>query len=138
MSDMKIEEIYKLIEARDDKMRETLKESLESFRKGMISDLSATLAERDKEINKTINKNEFDINQMQKDFVKCEKKNDEFKASIRADIKQLELTSSKIAGMSTFAKFLVTSGLVGFLIVCVQFVNGINTNNHQVNTEKVK
>jgi len=120
---MEINELYDLLEKRDAKFHETLKEELSGFRETLKSDVKNLLHERDKEIfniiaekEKKITIAEYELNNIKSSCEKCELSNNLFKKEARDSIRDLEEEQNKIRGMGIITKFFITSGILGMLV----------------------
>lgn len=131
---MEINELYDLLEKRDAKFHETLKEELSGFRETLKSDVKNLLHERDKEIfniiaekEKKITIAEYELNNIKSSCAKCELSNNLFKKEARDSIRDLEEEQNKIRGMGILSKILLTSGVVSVIAFSSFLLNKIES-----------
>lgn len=139
---MNIDEIYKLLETREEKILKQLTMELEKFSEKLNANIRLLIAENDKsnmekigELSEKVNNINYRSDESERNCKKCQDNIHEFKRDISKRVEIIEKTANTATGMGILIKIIIGSGLIGFIFMAGQmYSNSSQTINSSADT----
>jgi predicted nuclease with TOPRIM domain len=143
---MNLDEIYKLLEQREEKIIKNLTMELEKATEKITANLRLLLAENDKHTNERIGEMSEKVNNLiyrcdefERNCNKCENSMHTFRRDFTQRVEDIEKTANRATGMGILMKIILGSGLIGLIFAAGQmFPKSTNHINNSVPTHLEK